>query len=367
MILADLGAEVIKVEPPSGDIGRSLGPPFVGEESAAFLALNRNKKGITIDLKTSEGLAQAHLLIESADIVVESFRPGVAERLGIGYAKARELKPDLIYCSVSAYGQQGPWSSRPGVDGVIQAISGLMSITGGADEPPSKVQAPIADMATGYQAAIGILAALQKRQLKEEGCHLDISLFASALLLQQVPLTGYLASDEVPLRAGSGAPYATPNEAYETADGHILVAAYQPSRWRALCEAVGAPALADDPRFVDLAARMRNRGALSDTLTVMFRLQTTEHWFHLLSEADIICAPICDYADVMKLEQMTAAGILITIDHAATGPFRTPGFAIGASAPLSQLPPPRLGEHNGEILGRKTAPTRGAKREFGAP
>jgi crotonobetainyl-CoA:carnitine CoA-transferase CaiB-like acyl-CoA transferase len=357
MILADLGAEVIKIEPPTGDIGRSLGPPFVGEESAAFLSLNRNKKGVVIDLKTPAGKAEAHRLIGTADIVVESFRPGVADRLGIGYAKASELKPDLVYCSVSAYGQQGPWADRPGVDGVIQAISGLMSITGGASEPPSKVQAPIADMATGYQAAIGVLAALQKRNLTGEGCHLDISLFASALLLQQVPLTGYLASGEVPLRAGSGAPYATPNEAYETADGHILIAAYQPGRWRTLCDVVGAPELADDARFGDLVTRMQNRGALSDRLNAILRRHTTDHWLRLLSDADIICAPICDYSQVMQLEQIAAAGIVTTIDHATIGPFRTLGFAIGASAPASRLPPPRLGEHDEEILGKPETDT----------
>jgi crotonobetainyl-CoA:carnitine CoA-transferase CaiB-like acyl-CoA transferase len=352
MILADLGAEVIKIEPLAGDIGRFLGPPFIGEESAVFLALNRNKKGITLDLKTPDGLAEAHRLIATADIVVESFRPGVADRLGIGFAKAGEIRSGLIYCSVSAYGQQGPWSSRPGVDGVIQAVSGLMSITGGADEPPSKVQAPIADMATGYQAAIAVLAAIQNRHRTGEGCHLDISLFTSALLLQQVPLTGYLVSDEVPLRAGSGAPYATPNEAYETADGHILIAAYQPSRWQVLCDVIGASGLAHDTRFYDLAARMDNRGALSDQLNAIFRRQKTDHWFHLLSEADIICAPICDYSQVVELGQLAASGILTTIDHASIGPFRTPGFAIGASAPASRLPPPRLGEHNSEILKR---------------
>jgi crotonobetainyl-CoA:carnitine CoA-transferase CaiB-like acyl-CoA transferase len=165
-----------------------------------------------------------------------------------------------------------------------------------------------------------------------------------------VPLTGYLASDEVPPRAGSGAPYATPNEAYETADGHILVAAYQPGRWRALCEVIGAADLADDDRFSDLAARMRNRDALSAVLNGVFRRQTTDTWFDRLSAADVICAPICDYSQVMELAQTAAAGVITTIEHAAVGSFRTPGFAIGASAPPSRLPPPRLGEHNDEIL-----------------
>jgi crotonobetainyl-CoA:carnitine CoA-transferase CaiB-like acyl-CoA transferase len=352
MILADLGAEVIKVEPPTGDIGRTLGPPFIGAESVVFLSLNRNKKGVTIDLKTSNGQADAHRLIGTADIVVESFRPGVADRLGLGYAKAKKLRSDLVYCSISAYGQHGPWAARPGVDGVIQAMSGLMSITGCADEPPSKVQAPIADMATGYQAAIGVLAALQKRNLTGEGCHLDISLFTSAVLLQQVPLTGYLASGEVPARVGSSAPYATPNEAYETVDGHILVAAYQPVHWRTLCETIGALELVEDVRFADLASRMQNRGGLKQQMNAIFRRETTAHWFHLLSDADIICAPICDYSQVMQLDQIEAAGIITTIDHSATGPFRTLGFAIGAAAPAPQLPPPILGEHNGEILGR---------------
>src|SRR5262245_54677562 len=243
MLLADMGADVIKIEPPSGDIGRTLGPPFIGGEGVVFLALNRNKRGLVVDLKTEDGRRQAEELIATADVVIESFRPGVADRLGIGYENLKARFPGLIYCSISAYGQQGPWSTKPGVDGVLQAVTGLMSITGAESGPPSKVQAPLADMVTGYHAAIAVLAAINQRKTGKTCGHLDVNLYAGALMLQQVPLLGYLTTGELPRRCGSGAPYATPNEAYETADGHILIAAYQPERWIKFCHAVGRPDL----------------------------------------------------------------------------------------------------------------------------
>jgi crotonobetainyl-CoA:carnitine CoA-transferase CaiB-like acyl-CoA transferase len=347
MLLADMGADVIKIEPPSGDIGRTLGPPFIGGEGAVFLALNRNKRALVIDLKTESGRRQAETLIATADVVVESFRPGVADRLGIGYRAMKARFPNLIYCSISAYGQEGPWSKKPGVDGVLQAVTGLMSITGSDDEPPSKVQAPLADMVTGYHATIALLAALNQRAAGSVPGHIDVNLYASTLMLQQVPLFGYLTTKELPKRCGSGAPYATPNEAYTTADGYILVAAYQPERWANLCSAIGRPHLQMDIRFATLPDRMRNRAALTRELNEVFASRGTDEWIAILEPAGIICAPIATYDDLSASPQLP--GILATIQHESAGEIVMPGFAIGGAAVPARLPPPRLGEHDDKL------------------
>lgn len=346
MLLADMGADVVKVEPPGGDVGRMLGPPFVEGESTTFMALNRNKRSVVIDLKTEAGLAQARRLVADADVLVESFRPGVAARLGIGYEAMTALNPRLIYCSISAYGQGGPWAGRPGVDGVVQAVSGLMSITGSEGDPPSKVQAPITDMSTGYQACIAVLGALRVREAGRQPGHLDVNLFASSLMLQQVPLAGYLASGEAPQRCGSGAPYATPNEAYRTADGFILIAAYQEGRWRRFCEAIGKPELATDPRFIDLSRRMANRPVLTEALNDALRGKGTSEWLAVLEAADIICAPVSDYARLAASPQLREAGLMVETQHPRAGAVAMPGFAIGGRPMPVRRPPPLLGEHN---------------------
>ena len=346
MLLGDMGADVIKVEPPTGDIGRTLGPPFVEGEGTTFMSLNRNKRGVTIDLKTEAGRRMARRLVETADVLVESFRPGVADRLGIGYAAMAALNPRLVYCSISAYGQTGPWSDRAGVDGVVQAISGLMSITGTEGEPPSKVQAPLADMLTGYQATIAILAALRRREAEETPGHLDVSLFSSALMVQQVPIAGFLASGEVPKRCGSGAPYATPNEAYETADGYILIAAYQQGRWVRFCEAIDRPDIATDPRFATLPQRMAHRDELTRTLNEILRTRSCIAWLDILEAADIICAPVADYDRVVGMPQVSAGGLIASTEHPKAGRVSMPGFAIAGKPMPIRLPPPLLGEHN---------------------
>lgn len=346
MFLGDMGAEVVKVEPPEGDVARKLGPPFVNGESTLFLSLNRNKRSIVCDLKTEDGRQRAHRLIDGADVLVESFRPGVAERLGVGFADSRERNPRLIYCSISAFGQAGPWAKKPGVDGALQAVSGLMSITGTEGQAPSKLQTPVVDMAAGYHATIAILSALQMRQSGHVPDRLDVSLFAAALMLQQIPLAGYLMSAELPLRTGSGAPYATPNEAYETSDGHILVAAYQEAHWRKFCVAIDRPQLADDARFRTLSQRMNYRVELCDEINAALRHRTTAEWVDVLAEFELICAPVANYCDVVKSPQFAASGIVTSADHSVAGSIAMPGFAIGGRSAAVASPPPLLGEHN---------------------
>jgi crotonobetainyl-CoA:carnitine CoA-transferase CaiB-like acyl-CoA transferase len=346
MLLGDMGADVVKVEPPDGDAGRRLGPPFVKGESTLFMSLNRNKRSIVLDLKTEQGRQRAAQLVAGADILVESFRPGVADRLGIGFDAMRAQCPRLIYCSISAYGQAGPWAGKPGVDGVLQAASGLMSITGLEGEPPSKLQAPVVDMITGYHGVIAVLGAMQQLRQGTVPGRLDVNLYAGALMLQQIPFTAYLMSGELPVRSGSGAPYATPNEAYPTADGHILVAAYQEERWRRLCLALDRPELAEDPRFASLSARMTNRMLLTEELSRILRRRTTSDWVELLERADVLCAPVADYRRVAESPQLAASGLVSAVPHPTIGSVAMPGFAIAGRPTPVRHPPPLLGEHN---------------------
>src|SRR3990170_6227944 len=249
MLLGDLGADIVKVEPPGGEWGRGLGPPFLAGTAAAYLGMNRNKRSIVIDRKQPEGPELVLRLAETSDVAIESFRPGVAGRLGIGYEAMTARNPRLVYSAISAFGQDGPWRDRPGVDGVVQAMSGLMSVTGTADGPPVKVGVPAADMVGGHMAVEAILGALLARQRSGRGQRVEVALLDALLAFQAVPLSMFLASGEVPLRLGSAAPYAAPNEAFPTRDGYIMVAAYTPERWGRLCALLERPDLEHDPRF----------------------------------------------------------------------------------------------------------------------
>lgn len=346
--LADMGADVIKIEAPSGDLCRAL-PPFPGGESLPFMVLNRDKKSVVLDLKDPEQIAQAIALIDNADILVESFRPGVMERLGLGYATLHGRNPKLIYCSISAYGQDSPDKNLPGVDGVIQAVSGLMSVTGLPDGEPCKVQVPVVDMATGYLASISVLGALALRQREGVGQHLDVSMFGSAIALQQTGLATYLHDQKIPARTGSAAPYSTPNEALRCADGWIMVAAYHPARWQAFCRVLGVPELADDSRFAEAGVRLLNRAELVTLLEQALMTRPKHEWLPLLYQADIICGPINDYREVTESAAFQAAALAETCLHPTAGelnlprsPFRHPGS--------THRPAPRLGENNRDVF-----------------
>ncbi|MGO4765663.1 CoA transferase [Cupriavidus sp. 2KB_3] len=352
MLMADMGARVIKVEPPGGEIGRGLGPGWIGADSALFHGFNRNKLGVSIDLKRPEGFDVARRLVATADIVVESMRPGVMARLGLGHADLAQEHPALIYCSISAYGQEGPYADRAGVDGIIQADSGLMSLIGVEGGEPCKVQAPVVDVMTGYVAVVGILARLAQRARDGRGGHLDVSLFNAALALQQSSLASYLADGDLPVRAGSAAPYSAPNQAFRTADGWIMVAAYMPDRWRRLCETLGLAALADDPRFATSPLRVANRAAMVEALTAVFVTRGTDAWLAALQAVDILCARVATYEDVAQHPQVAANQMFADISHAALGTIRMPGFpidsAVSNAAPMG--PAPACGEHTRAVL-----------------
>ena len=274
------------------------------------------------------------------------------DRLGIGWTALSGLRPGLVFCSVSAYGQTGPWRDKPGVDGIIQAVSGLMSLIGQEGGPPGKVQAPAADMATGFLSTVAVLAALRERDRSGQGQHLDMSLYNSALMLQQSAFASYLASGELPAKTGSAAPYSAPNEAYPTADGWIMIAAYHDDRWSALCEALDAPELAADPDFATSPLRVAHRGRLADAIGAKLAHRGTAEWQALLEARDIICGPIATYDDVAASPQLAHNGTIVTMEHPRAGRVRMPGSALGDRAAQSRvrLPPPVIGEHSAEVL-----------------
>jgi crotonobetainyl-CoA:carnitine CoA-transferase CaiB-like acyl-CoA transferase len=352
--LGDFGAEIIKVEPPTGDWSRTT--PGLGTRE-----FNRNKKGIAIDLKNAEGIALAKRLIAGADAMMESFRPGVMERLGLGYEAVKTINPTIVYCSVSAYGQTGPWKHRPGVDGIIQAVSGMMSVLGpdeaeapaeGAD--PVKVSFPVVDMTAGLLAAQGMLVALLARERQGIGQHVDVSLLEASLVLQKSSMTRYLNSGKLPVRTGSRAPYATPNQAYRTKDGHIMVAAYTPDRWRAFCRNVlERPDLEADPRFDTRQVRQERHQELRRIIEGVFSTKTSKELLALCEENDLLCAPINTYEDVVALDQVKERRAIDEVAFPGGRTLRT----IAPAPRLSETPgsirfpyPESIGQHTREVL-----------------
>jgi crotonobetainyl-CoA:carnitine CoA-transferase CaiB-like acyl-CoA transferase len=352
MLLADMGARVLKIESTDGEIGRGLGPAWIGEDSAMFHAFNRNKLGVSLNLKQPEAVEVAKRLVDGADIVVESMRPGVMQRLGLGYAQFLQTQPSLIYCSISAYGQQGPYADRAGVDGIIQADSGLMHLIGLPGSEPCKVQAPVVDVMTGYVACVGVLGKLAQRARDGQGGHLDVNLLNSALALQQSSITSYFADGVLPVKSGSAAPYSAPNQAFQTSDGWMMVAAYTPDRWKRLCEELGLPHLTTDPRFTTSPQRILNRFEMVDILTSVFVTRSTEQWLPILRAADILCAPVADYDDVMQHPQVQANGMMSSVEHSKLGTIRMPGFPINSAdenaRPLHAAP--SCGEDTRDVL-----------------
>lgn len=353
MLLGDMGADVIKVEPRGGELGRKLGPGWIGDDCTAYYGFNRNKRSIAIDLKSAAGKEVARRLAADADVVVESLRPGAMRKLGLDYEALKAGHEALIYCSISAYGQQGPYAARPGVDGILQADAGLMSIIGNRDvQEPCKVQAPVVDVTTGYIGAMAVLAKLLERAQGGSGGHIDVNLLNAALVLQQTSITNYLSERAVPPRMGSAAPYSAPNEAFQTRDGWIMVAAYNGSRWEDLCAVLGLPHLAEDPRFATSSQRVANRPAMQDLLNEVFRTADSAHWLQRLMQADILCAKVSDYADLEQHPQANENRMFTGFEHPEFGTIRTVGFPVN-SAQSNATPhtlPPGCGQHSVQIL-----------------
>lgn len=351
MILGDLGADVIKVEPPQGDQARQSLGTRVGNDSAAFLAVNRNKRSIVLDLQTSVGREDLHRLATTADIVVENFRPGVAERLGAGYDELAELNPRLVYASLTGFGSRGPYAERAGLDLVVQAMTGLMSVTGEAGRPV-KNGPPVADLSAGLYLTIGILAALESRRKTGRGQLVATSLYESALSLAVWETAELWANGEIPGPLGSAHRMAAPYQALRASDGYIVVAATNDRLWLRLCDLVGLPHLVDDPRFLTNADRLEHKQELAAVLEDALAHRTTGEWVHELVAAGVPGGPLYDYAQTLADPHTEATGMVVEIQHPAAGKIKMLGSPVhlAGSTFAVRRPPPLLGEHTAEVL-----------------
>lgn len=353
-MLADLGAEVIKVErAPLGDDVRRMTPPTIQGESAAFMMLNRNKRAIALDLKQASGKEAFLRLVRGADVVIENYRKGAMDRLGLGYERLREENPAIIYAAISGFGRTGPYADLGGYDLVAQAMSGLMSITGeAAGRPPVKIGSPIADFSAGVLAALGIAAAYAHRLKTGEGQFVDTSLFEAAISATFHQTSMFLATGEAPEPLGSAHPLSAPYQAYETADGWITVGAGNQANWPRLAAALGAPELAQDPRFVTNDDRMANLETLNRELDPLFKAQTTEQLMTALEATGVPAGPVLDIGQMTEDPQTLARDMVIEVEHSRIGTVRTLGPPIKLSATPANVRrgAPYLGEHSAEIL-----------------
>ena len=354
-LLADMGADVIKVEKvPGGDDTRRMVPPEIDGESAAFMILNRNKRGSAINIKTDAGRAVLLRLLDSADIVIENYRVGTMERLGLGYASLRERNPGLIYCQITGFGRTGPYADRAGFDLIAQGMSGLMSVTGeGAGRPPIKAGVPVGDISAGMLAAMGILAAYIHRLKTGDGQLVDTSLLEGSILNTAWVSAIFLATGVSPQAIGSAHPMAAPYQALQTADGWINVGAANQANWLRLVEVIDMPELADDARFGDNALRMQNLPALVSILSERFQQRDTADWLGRLESVGVPASPVLSIGDMLADPQVIARDMVVEVEHSRIGRIR----ALGSPVKFSQTPTrvsraaPQLGEHTREILG----------------
>jgi crotonobetainyl-CoA:carnitine CoA-transferase CaiB-like acyl-CoA transferase len=352
-LLSDLGAEVIKIETPEGDLGRipSVGP-YKGL-SALFLTFNRNKKSIVIDLKNQAGRQVFYDLVKVADVVIDNFRPGVLERLKIDYDRLSAINPRIIQCSVTGFGSEGEYKDYPALDLVIQAISGHMAITGEPGRPPARVGIPLADLSGGFFSAQGILAALYDRERTGKGRKVELSMFDAMLNLLSYIGTIWLTKGELPKPPGSAHEYSVPWQAFEASDGYLVVATRQEVFWRKLCEALGAPALADDPRYKTNPDRLKNRATLVPQLEDIFRTRTVADWLTRLRAAEVPAAPVNNLDAAFAEPPVAEREMIVEYDHPQAGKVRLPGNPIKMSGMGKSIsnPAPRVGEHTDAVLG----------------
>lgn len=365
MVLGDLGADVVKVEhPEGGDDTRAWGPPFRGDDAAYFLAVNRNKRSVTLDLDAAEDVELARRLVARSDVVIENFRPGVMDRFGLGYEQVAATHPAIVYCSIPGFSDEGS-RDRAAYDLMMQAYSGFMSITGHAGAPPVRVGAAVLDVIAGLYAATGILAALREREETGHGTHVSVSLFDASVAALVNQAANHLIGGVVPGRHGSGHPNIVPYQAFETSDRPLVLAAGNDKLFRLTCEAIGEPELADDPRFRSNAERVDHRDALVERLTTAFRREPLTVWLDRLQAAGVPCAPVRDLGEVFSSPEGSAA--VHELDDAVRGTLRTVAsplvFGAGAHGQRTSggLAPPRLGQHDDAIRAELAAepPTRG--------
>jgi formyl-CoA transferase/CoA:oxalate CoA-transferase len=353
MILADLGADVVKVEQPgAGDGSRQWGPPFILDESAYFLSVNRNKRSITLNLKSEKGKEILFKLASSSDVFLENYRPGTTDRLGIDYEVMRKINDKLIYCSISGFGQDGPYREKPSYDIIGQAMGGLMSLTGEKDRPPVKIGVAIADICAGMFATIGILAALRAREKTGQGQMVDISILDGQVAWLSHQAGNFFATDVNPERLGSAHPTIAPYQAFKAADSHFVVAVGNDNLWKGFCEAIGLNRLVSDPRFATNPDRVRNREELARTLEEHFATRPAKHWVETIDRAGIPCGPIYSLSEVFRDPQVLYRKMVEEIQHPKVGRIRVVGTPIKMSQTQAAVrtPPPLLVQHTKEIL-----------------
>ncbi len=351
MVLGDLGAEVIKVEPPEGDETRGWGPPFAEGESAYYLCVNRNKRGMVVNLKTDEGREILRELAMQSDVLVENFRPGTLKKFGLDFETLHELNPRLIYCSISGFGQTGPLRDMPGYDFMIQAMGGIMSVTGEPDGEPMKVGVAVADLFAGQNAVISILAALQARTFTGEGQYIDIALFDSELGWLANVASNFLISGKNPKRYGNAHANIVPYQSFQAIDGWFVVAVGNDKQFEAFCKVIGKPELSADERFSTNSARVQNREILIPLLKPIFMQKTVSEWLALIGD-QFPCGPINNFDQVFSMPHVKEREMQVQMEHPTIGALPLVGspLKMGGTPVSYRLPPPLMGQHTKDIL-----------------
>ena len=355
MVLGDLGAEIIKIEQPKiGDESRAWGPPWVKEVSAYFIAINRNKKSLTLNFKNPRGIEIFKSLVKKADVVLENFRPGTMDELGIGYEVLKAINPRLIYCDMTGYGTDGPYRDKPGVDVIVSAIGGLMSITGPPEGEPVKVGVPLTDVLTGLYSFGAVTSALYLREQTGKGQRISVNLLAMQLATLINIGSNYLIGGVIPRRWGSAHPNIVPYEAHRAKDDYLIFGVVNERMWKSCCTLLGMEELKEDPRFANNAARIKNRQALSEIIDQKLAGKTVEEWIPLFDQAGIPCGPINTFDRAFRDPQVQHLGLVREMEHPHYGKVKVvgPPATFSESEIGIQSPPPLLGEHNREILTR---------------
>jgi formyl-CoA transferase len=353
MQLGDMGAEIIKIEQPGkGDDTRAFAPPYQGDQAAYFLAINRNKKSVTLDMKSAAGKEVLWRLIGTSDILVENFRPGAMDRLGFGYAAVRKRRPAMIYASISGFGASGPQKDRPGYDVIVQGEAGIMDITGPADGAPYKVGAAIGDLVSGLYAVQGILAALYAARATGVGQHVDVSMYEAVASLLTFNAGIYFATGEPPRRRGNAHPTIVPYETFEAADGWINLGVANDDLWQRFCKAAERPDLAADERYLKAADRVRNRDELVPLVRSLIKARTRDDWMARLDAAGVPAGAIRTVGEVCESDLLKARGMIAQMKHASAGTVKAVKNAVHMSGtPLdAYAAPPQLGQHTREVL-----------------
>ena len=354
LMLGDYGADVIKIEiPETGDDTRHWGPPFIGDESAYFLSINRNKRSLTLNFKEPEAIKIFLKLVEKADVVVENFTPGVMKRFGLDYETVKAINPSIIYCSISGFGQDGPYQNRPAYDQIMQGVSGLMSIPGEPDGEPQKVGIAVSDIGAGMWAAFALMTALHHRSNSGDGQHIDISMLDAQVAWMTYQAAYFFANEEPPKRLGAAHPTLVPYQAFMSQDGkYVNVAVGSERLWERFCEGVDRMDLKDDPNFAQNGDRVRNRSTLVPLLQEYFLTQPADYWVDALQAVNVPAGPINDLADVFSDPQILHREMLVEIPHPTLKSIKQTGLPLKFSVTPGAFDkhPPLLGEHNEEIL-----------------